>query len=59
MRHRRSEDIDILTPGPFDATEIRDRLEADTESSFVALAPSRHEVQVLLDGVRVHVFEDP
>ena len=59
LRHRRSEDIDILTPGPFDTAEIRDQLEAAAESSFVALARSRHEVLVLLDDVRVHVFEDP
>ena len=59
LRHRRSEDLDILTPGPFDTAEIRRRLERAAEWSFVAVARSRHEVRVLLDGVNVHVFEDP
>ncbi len=59
LRHRRSEDLDILTPSAFDTAAVRDRLEADADRSFVALARSRHEVLVLLDDVRVHVFEDP
>ena len=59
LRHRRSDDIDILVPGPFDTAEIGRRLEHAAGWSFVAVARSRHEVHVLLDGVHVHVFEDP
>ena len=59
LRHRISEDIDILAPHPLDAASVRSLLESQAEESFTMVGLSRHEVHALVDGVSVHVFEDP
>lgn len=59
LRHRISEDIDILAPSPVDASEVRTLLESEADESFTMIGLSAHEVHALVDGVSVHVFEDP
>ena len=59
LKHRISEDIDILAPSPLDATGVRSLLESEAEVSFAVIGLSSHEVHALVDGVSVHVFEDP
>lgn len=59
LRHRISEDIDILAPGPVDATGVRALLESEAQESFTVIGLSVHEVHALVDGVSIHVFEDP
>ena len=59
LRHRVSEDIDILAPSRIDAAGVRLLLEGEAEESFTMIGFSSHEVHALVDGVSVHVFEDP
>ena len=59
LRHRVSEDIDILAPGPIDTASVKSLIEAEAEESFTVIGLSSHEVHALVDGVSVHVFEDP
>ena len=59
LRHRISEDIDILAPSPLDVAEARSLLEAGAEETFTMVGLSAHEVHALVDGVSVHIFEDP
>lgn len=59
LRHRFSEDIDILAPGPFDTVGVRSQLEERADESFTMIGLSSHEVHALVDGVSVHIFEDP
>ncbi len=59
LRHRLSEDIDILAPGPFDAAGARSQLEEQADESFTMIGLNSHEVHALVDGVSVHIFEDP
>ena len=59
LRHRISEDIDILVPDPFDTVSVRSQLEGQADESFTMIGLSPHEVHALVDGVRVHIFEDP
>ncbi len=59
LGHRVSEDIDILTPGPLDASKVRSLLERLAERSFSTVGLSAHEVHAVVDEVSVHVFEDP
>ena len=59
LRHRISEDIDILAPSPIDATGVRSLLESEAGESFTMIGLSAHEVHVLVDRVSVHVFNDP
>ena len=59
LRHRISEDIDILAPSPLDVAKARSLLEAGAEESFTMVGLSAHEVHALVDGVSVHIFEDP
>lgn len=59
LRHRISEDIDILAPSPLDTASVRLLMEDEAEESFTMVGLSPHEVHALVDGVSVHVFEDP
>ena len=59
LMHRISEDIDILAPGRFDTVSARSLLEEQADESFTMIGLSPHEVHALVDGVSVHVFEDP
>ena len=59
LKHRISEDIDILAPGPFDIAETRSLLEEGAQESFAIVDMSTHEICALVDTVRVHLFEDP
>ncbi len=59
LRHRVSEDIDILAPSPLDAASMKSLIEAEAEESFAMIGLSPYEVHALIDGVSVHVFEDP
>ena len=59
LRHRISEDIDILAPSPLDTARARSLMEAQAKESFTLIGLSTHEVHALVDGVSVHVFEDP
>lgn len=59
LRHRTSEDIDILAPSPFDTEDVGSLLEHGAEESFTMVGLSAHEVHALVDGVSTHVFEDP
>ncbi len=59
LRHRISEDFDILAPGPFDTAGARSQLEEQADESFTMIGLSSHEVHALVDGVSVHIFEDP
>ena len=59
LRHRVSEDIDILAFTPFDTAAVKSLIEQEAEESFAVIGLSSHEVHVRVDGVSVHVFEDP
>ena len=59
LRHRISEDIDILAPSPLDTSSVRSLMEDGSEESFAVIGLSPQEINALVDGVSVHVFEDP
>ena len=59
LKHRISEDIDILASGPFDTVGARSHLEEQADETFTMIGLSPHEVHALVDGVSVHIFEDP
>ena len=59
LRHRISEDIDILAPSPLDTATVRSLVEDEAEESFTMIGLSPHEIHALVNGVSVHVFEDP
>ncbi len=59
LRHRVSEDIDVLAPGPLDTAAVGSLLEEQADESFTMIGLSPHEVHAHLDGVSVHIFEDP
>ena len=59
LKHRVSEDLDVLAHSPLDTAGVRSLLEAEADTSFLMIGLSAHEIHARVDGVSVHVFEDP